>query len=153
MKIISHRGNLQGSFKETENSPDQIVHAIQFGFDVEVDVRMHQGNIYLGHDEPSYKISIEWLHLYKHYLWIHCKDLKSLEKLSTKFSKTFNFFWHQEDFYTLTSHGFVWVYPGQLCPRGAVKVIKGMPEVDQLGKDTVHGVCTDYPILLKEKGF
>ena len=153
MRIISHRGNLKGSFKEMENSPDQILDAIRFGFDVEVDVRMHQGHIYLGHDEPSFKTSFEWLSLYSRSLWIHCKDVESLEKLSSKFSKTFNFFWHQEDFYTLTSHGFVWVYPGHLCPRGSVKVIVGMPESEQLCEENLYGVCTDYPILLKQKSF
>ena len=38
MKIISHRGNLNGPNKNLENRLDTIEKAIQLGFDVEVDI-------------------------------------------------------------------------------------------------------------------
>ena len=43
--------------------------------------------------------------------------------------QNFNYFWHQEDDYTLTSEGYVWVYPGKplikkdLTINGLKKVI------------------------------
>ena len=55
MIFISHRGNLDGLNPDRENSPDYIDEAIKLGFDVEVDVRTKDGQLWLGHDEPQYK--------------------------------------------------------------------------------------------------
>lgn len=38
MKIISHRGNLNGPSPKTENTPEQIDFALKKGFDVEIDL-------------------------------------------------------------------------------------------------------------------
>ena len=38
MKVISHRGNLNGPNKQTENTIESIKTAINLGFDVEIDV-------------------------------------------------------------------------------------------------------------------
>ena len=38
MKLISHRGNLEGPNPERENHPDYIYEAIQAGYDVEIDI-------------------------------------------------------------------------------------------------------------------
>ena len=60
MKIISHRGNLNGVDSKNENKPETIVKALDLGFDVEIDIRVINGEIYLGHDEPQYKIDLEF---------------------------------------------------------------------------------------------
>lgn len=53
MKIISHRGNLNGPNKQTENTIESIKLAINLGFDVEIDVWYIDNILYLGHDSDS----------------------------------------------------------------------------------------------------
>ena len=43
MKLISHRGNLEGPNPERENHPDYIYGALQAGYDVEIDVWWVEG--------------------------------------------------------------------------------------------------------------
>ena len=38
MKLISHRGNLEGRKPELENNPEYIDEALSKGYDVEIDV-------------------------------------------------------------------------------------------------------------------
>ena len=59
MILISHRGNTEGCNEKKENSPDYIDNAISLGFDVEIDVRYLNGDLYLGHDLPQYKINLD----------------------------------------------------------------------------------------------
>ena len=40
MKIISHRGNLNGPSKELENNVSQIEQCLQMGYDVEIDFQV-----------------------------------------------------------------------------------------------------------------
>lgn len=47
MKIISHRGNLNGRNVFTENSVESINLALKHGFDVEIDVWYKNNNWYL----------------------------------------------------------------------------------------------------------
>ena len=47
MKIISHRGNLEGRIPEDENNPDYIHEAIESGFDVEIDLWLYENGFYL----------------------------------------------------------------------------------------------------------
>ena len=76
MKIISHRGNIRGAIPDHENRPSYIDCAMGSGYDVEIDLRVVDGELWLGHDEPQYKIEHSWLEPRKEFLWIHCKDLK-----------------------------------------------------------------------------
>ena len=47
MKIICHRGNLNGSESSLENKPEQIDRCINLGYDVEVDVRLNKNVFYI----------------------------------------------------------------------------------------------------------
>ena len=144
MKIISHRGNINGSDLSIENSPDQIDNCIGLGYDVEIDLRIIDNIFYLGHDTPDHVIEFEWLLKNKNNLWIHCKNLESLKHLS---DSDLNFFWHQSDDYTLTSKGYVWTYPGKDVISKSVIVMPEKISFDfsQLKEYDVYGVCTDYP--------
>lgn len=153
MKIIAHRGLLEGPNKDTENSPEQIAKAQSLGFDVEIDIWMVGGEFYLGHDEPTYKTSIELLE--SRGVWVHCKNLEALEFLSRK--QYINYFWHQNDDFTLTSHGFIWTYPGKKLTANSIEVL---PEWGKFDQDwfgnykkykniyTHYGVCTDYALKI-----
>ena len=128
MKLIAHRGNIFGPNPLEENNPEYIETAIADGYDVEIDVRWEDYQFYLGHDEPQYYVPMTWLVKRKDKLWIHCKDFKSLDIFSNN-TIDFNFFWHEEDKFTLTSKGYIWTYPGQSYCSNSVIV---MPEVFDL---------------------
>jgi hypothetical protein len=141
MKIISHRGNLNGPDKESENTPSQILLAIQKGFDVEIDFWSEDNRLFLGHDYPQHEIPIDFLRDNKDHLWIHCKNLEALESLKHFLSDS-NFFWHQSDDFTLTSNGYIWTYPGKQTTSNSV--IVDLEETPKVYKDC-FGICTDYP--------
>ena len=77
MKIISHRGNIRGPVPGRENAPSYIDCALGNGYDVEIDVRSVNGELWLGHDEPQYKITWNWIFHRQFNLWLHCKDLEA----------------------------------------------------------------------------
>jgi len=141
MKLISHRGNLNGPNLERENHPDYIFEAIQAGYDVEIDVWFKDGKFYLGHDEPQYLFPYDLLNGYYNKLWIHCKDMESLSNLNELDSNgsKLNYFSHENDLGVLTSRGYIW--SANLYKRG----ILVMPEIfnKEPNEDTL-GVCSDY---------
>jgi hypothetical protein len=139
MKIIAHRGNINGK-SDFENNPDMILYAIDRGFDVEIDLRVWNNKLFLGHDEPQYEINYEFLNKNKNFLWIHCKNFDAIEFVN---DTNLNYFWHQKDNYTITSKGYVWVYPKIKLPNNSICV---MPELGYSGTiNNCVGVCTDYP--------
>ena len=140
MLIISHRGNLNGRNPETENHPDQIIRAVDEGFDVEVDVWFKDDMWYFGHDEPTYEMAQSYFNNWKNKainkLWIHAKNLEAVEKLSLS---GMNWFWHENDKVTLTSKGYVWCFSGYETDGGI------MVDSGQKTDKKIFGVCTDNP--------
>jgi len=137
MKLIAHRGNLDGPSKE-ENKPEYIEKSISLGYDCEIDVRYIDETLYLGHDTPDYEIDLHFLLLHNKKLWIHCKNLQALDYL---LPLDLNLFWHQEDNYTLTSKGYIWCYPGMNTTKRSIIV---MPEWNNFSITESHGICSDY---------
>ena len=153
MKLIAHRANIDGPNSDTENSPDKIQECIEDGYDVEIDVRYDPKTerLWLGHDEPQYPLTWWWLAGRANYLWIHCKDITTLHAFSNGTSG-YNYFWHQNDDFTLTSKRYIWTYPGKPYTSRSVIV---MPEWNNLKWDTLkvtncYGVCSDH--IKKIKG-
>lgn len=148
MKIIAHRGNINGPNLEMENNPDYILNTISLGYDCEIDVRLINNNLYLGHDLPQYKINIDFLLKNQDKLWIHCKNMEALKFLINY--KELNIFWHESDQYTLTSKGYIWSYIGVKTTNNIICV---MPElidndyennvINQFKNEDIFGVCTD----------
>ena len=139
MKLISHRGNINGPNPAEENSPHNIELALSKGYDVEIDLRSIDNKLFLGHDGPQYLIDISFLK--KENLWIHCKNIEAL-----KFCKderiTNNYFWHQNDDVTITSNNFFWTYPGKTLTNHSIAV---MPEIENFSDiDSCYGICSDY---------
>jgi len=137
MKIISHRGNLNGCDPKTENTVDAIVSAIERGFDVEIDVWFLNNSFYLGHDSPCYKIDANFLT--NPVLWCHAKNKEALEKM---LDLKVHCFWHENDRMTITSRGIVWCYPSNYSRKG-VTVVFG-DKIIPIPKESI-GICTDYP--------
>ena len=64
MKLIAHRGNTNGARPDKENDPEYLLQAVDNGYDCEVDVQVDiNGNVWLGHDEPQYKVTKEFISL------------------------------------------------------------------------------------------
>jgi hypothetical protein len=139
MIYIAHRGNTNGKFESYENEPNYIDKAISDGFDVEVDVWMIEGVLYLGHDEPQYGITQHWLNERNSKLWIHCKNVEAMEWFNS--IGGFNYFWHQQDTVALTSMNIIWAYPGKQPIIGSIAV---MPEIHNDDLDSCIGICSDY---------
>lgn len=138
MILIAHRGNVDGPDPTDENKPDYVDHAISLGHDVEVDLWVISNKLYLGHDEPSYPININYLFDRSNRLWIHCKNIEALERLDTS---EFNYFWHDRDTVTITSQGYFWVYPGKQPVKKSIAVL---PEIFNDPINDCYGICTDY---------
>jgi len=132
---ISHRGYIDGPDKKLENNPISISKLLNKNIQVEIDVRYYKKSFYLGHDEPKYRIDKKYL-LDKG-LWCHAKDSKTLGKLR---EINCHYFWHQEDDYTITSKGFIWVYPGKDLLKGCIAVL---PENNYKNFSICYGICTD----------
>ena len=138
MILISHRGNIDGKIVERENHPDYIDEAIALGYDVEIDLWFIDGRTYLGHDEPQYEIDDCWLEERTDKLWVHCKNVESLNWIR---STILHYFWHEEDTLTLTSENYMWVYPGKQPIVGSIAV---MPELENDNVLLCTGICSDY---------
>jgi len=137
MKIISHRGNIEGPNIKTENHPDQIRLAISLGFDAEIDV-WRVGSLWmLGHDNPDYSIDESF---FNSNMWIHCKNFEAVSEMFKK-PRHFNFFWHENDKMTLTNKQVPWCYPGHYVENGITVSLDGPVSFPV----KVAGVCTDFP--------
>jgi hypothetical protein len=149
MKLISHRGNINGPDPLNENNPDYIEAAISMGFDVEVDIRHNDSNdtFYLGHDHSQYPVNWIWLAKNMNHLWIHCKNIEALYKF-THYTSGYNYFWHQEDNFTLTSKNYIWTYPGYPFTSKSVIVMPewcvSIDELKKLNTYDCYAICSDY---------
>ena len=144
--LIAHRGLLDGPSLEMENNPEVILEAIKHGFDCEVDLWVVGQDLFLGHDAPRYPIERDFI--IKEGLWVHAKNLDAMKFLRTT---NVNYFWHQNDDRVLTSHGFIWTYPGrELCDHS----IRVMPEWEtkdfsRLMDGKCYGICSDYVMRIR----
>lgn len=153
MKLIAHRGNINGSNPSDENKPEYIEEAIKRGFDVEIDIWfLHETKqFFLGHDKPEYFVQSSWLRKYNHKLWVHCKNIDALYKFSSNM-KRYNYFWHDKDRYTLTSKNYIWTYPNQEYTSRSVIVMPEIvsifsnweTEVNIVKNYNCYGICSDY---------
>ena len=148
MNIIAHRGNLNGpdSCPWLENHPDQIDVCIRLGYGVEVDLWCVGDALYLGHDGPTYEVSMDYLNERCDSLFIHTKNLPALRKL---IGSGLNYFWHQGDAFTLTSHCDIWTYPGQEVTDESIIVCESKDDLLKYCDSEARGICTDYPVYLE----
>jgi hypothetical protein len=153
MRIISHRGNLQGKNPERENHPDYIKESLAAGFECEVDIWYVDKEFYLGHDKPSYKIdeykTFEYSEILK--LWFHCKDIVTLYQLLYSGCDGYVFLHNLDDCAIAINSeqwSYLWTYPSKSLTNRSIAVL---PEWD-LNWDIheAHGVCTDFPLKYDE---
>lgn len=146
MIFISHRGNLNGVKPELENSPEYIDAAIDEGFDVEIDLRMKDGIPHLGHDEPQYPISWEWLWERREWLWVHVKEFAALDWMQTTHHMwAIRYFCHESDRYTLVSKNWIWSHDltNPMTKRCVIPLLS-KEQVESYNQTGFGAVCSDY---------
>jgi hypothetical protein len=141
MKLVSHRGNLNGKNPQLENTPEQILIALMGGFDVEIDLWVNDGNLLLGHDYGLYPIEESFL--YKKNLLIHCKNLSALlfcQELSWP-----NYFFQNEDLYAVSSDGWIISHSDAAFKKGTLLMLpeKYALKPSELKELKLFGVCSD----------
>ena len=149
MILIAPRGLLEGPDKSIENKPEQILKAIDAGFDVEIDLWVVNSEIWLGHDAPQYLVPASFIERHSLYLWIHAKNLAALRwLLDTKC----RYFWHENDQFTLTSNQKIWSFPTSELTAHSIQLL---PELADQALDNVnincYGVCSDYVVMIRER--
>ena len=145
MKLIAHRGNTCGARPERENSPKYIMEALEQGYEVEIDLRYdhYKDFLTLGHDRPIYRIDPNFLTLEG--LWIHCKSQSAFKYMLLKYPLGSdvvgpNYFWHENDKFTLTSHGYVWPFVNE-CVENCILNQTTNPLDTYL--ERYVGICSD----------
>lgn len=146
MKLIAHRGNINGKCSEKENRPDYIDEAIIQGYDVEIDVWFSDDCLWLGHDNPQYKISTDWLDERKDKLWIHCKNFYALSELIMH--PTLRVFFHETEDYTIIRNGLIWAHNLKEINDHCIIPLLSKEEVSKKPDVEVFGICSDYVGLL-----
>ena len=158
--IIAHRGLTNGPSKEDENKPKQIVENIISYPKVinEIDVWIND-QIFLGHNEPTYEVNLEFLQNYSNNLILHIKfinnnSINALDNLK-QILNCCHTFCHDDDEFTITSKHWVWSHPKNGLKENCIIV---MPEKFlnlESDKDLkllrkTKWVCTDYPLKMIE---
>jgi hypothetical protein len=141
MILISHRGNIDGPNPEKENHPDYLLDAQLKGYHIEIDIWYLDKTWVLGHDSPQYPIGGDIANKFNpETAWIHIKNPPALEEINT--SSKWNYFWHTDEDYVLTSKQFIWVYPNKFLLNKSICVL---PEDGFLGNiNRCSAICTDF---------
>ena len=153
MILISHRGNIDGKNIKKENDPLYLLDTLKKGYHIEVDIWYKKSIWYFGHDHAQYKIGNN--QKLKNFckkninkIWFHCKNVEALENMK---DTKYNYFWHDRDFYTITSKGFIWCFPGQKIIKKSVTLFpKKFKNISKIKKMNLFAICSDYVSLLSK---
>jgi hypothetical protein len=151
MICISHRGNVNGTNKELENSTKYIDQALDLGYHCEIDLRMKNDVPHLGHDTPDHSISKEWISDRISSLWIHVKEYGALIWLMDTLPNAI-FFCHESDRYTLVSNGIVWMHDMEnIATKKCVVPLLSLEQVENCKHMNFYGACSDFVEVLHDK--
>jgi len=139
-----------GPNHEAENTTNAIDDCIGRGYDVEIDVYVSAGTIWLGHDNRHNQVELEYLLARKDKLWVHAKNIVAAELLS---DTDLHWFWHDRDAMTITSKGVIWCHYAFI--KNGITILHTAREIDHLKPNingivpNIGGICTDYPTLAR----
>ena len=108
------------------------------GYDVEIDVRIIESNIFLGHDTPDHKVDLGFLKERERHLWCHAKNIEAFLFL---LDKEIHCFWQERDDYSLTSRGFLFTHSRITKPTKKSIIFSDIEPISVVG---AAGVCSDY---------
>jgi hypothetical protein len=145
MIYIAHRANIDGPNPDLENSPKYIEKALEKGFFVEIDVWFFDDEIFLGHDFPEYKTTLDFIDNPK--IFCHAKTPQTLEYL---IENNVHCFSHDQDECVLTSRNYIWTFPGKkltsksICvmPERYIDLDTELQSNDQI--KNCFGICSDF---------
>jgi len=148
IKLIAHRGNRYGTEIENENKPEYIDQAIQDGFYVEIDIWTEGEKVFLGHDEPKYEVTMQWLLERHDSVYLHAKNISSF--LYFKERTRFNTFYHTTEDFVVTSNGETIIRETSIVPDIFYpnNVIFTMPENAKVKLPIYRNVISDYAGLI-----
>lgn len=149
MRFIAHRGNIEGP-RNTENTKDYILSALNAGYDVEMDVTLRDDQLWLGHDTPQQVVDVNFLKNDK--FWVHCKSVKTFHYL---YNYGINCFFHKDDLMTVTSKGYIWLHSD--CSHiDLIPHCLSIANLTYLNKEVlkrfknIFGICSDYAKWFKD---
>jgi glycerophosphoryl diester phosphodiesterase len=146
MKLIAHRGNINGKINTRENTQLYIQEAIDKGYDVEVDVWYKDNKFWLGHDYPEIKTDLNWLLKRQDSLWVHCKNFKALTQL---IKTNLKLFYHEKEDYTIISNKCIWAHNLNNIDDKCIIPLLSKEDINNWKPKKVLGICSDYIELLK----
>jgi hypothetical protein len=145
MKLISHRGNIDGLLPGLENTCPYIQRAINSGYDVEVDVRLIGDKLFLGHDHPDHEVSFGWLIDRKDYLWVHAKNFGALSHL---IDQNLRVFYHQQEAHTIINNcNLIWSHDLSEANEKSIIPLLSQEDIANYYQDNgsdVAGICSDF---------
>jgi len=149
MIYIAHRGNIDQVIPSLENKPSYIDGAIVVGYDVEIDVRLIDNKLFLGHDTPDYEISLDWLLTRKDRLWVHTKNFAALSYLIDKDIRTF---YHQKENHTIINNcNLIWSHDLSEADSKSIIPLISMEDIARGPvRQDVYGICSDFVKLIKD---
>lgn len=142
MKLISHRGNVDGLHPELENHQSYIDKAISLGYDVEMDVRFIDGKLFLGHDTPDYEVTLQWLVDRNNYLWVHTKNFGALSHLIVHDLRVF---YHQKENHTIINNcNLIWSHELSEANERSIIPLLSLADIAAFNGTKVAGICSDF---------
>ncbi len=150
MKVYAHRANLDGP-GTGDNRREAIQECLRSGIGVEVDVWGIEGELWVGHDEPAWKLSDDLASSPD--VMCHAKNVEAVTVLRNKAAQ---FFCLDRDLFALCSNGLIWAnYGCEPTPWSVMcsPELVGAPEsIEQFWPRVAraYGVCTDFPRRYRE---
>lgn len=151
IKLISHRGNIESINPYLENTQSYIQSAIDLGYDVEIDVRRIDCDLFLGHDTPDQRAPLDWLLERKNNLWIHAKNFQALSYL---INCDLRVFYHQKENHTIINNcNLIWSHELSEADKNSIIPLLSVNDLMNFNFITtdVYGICSDFVSMLKDK--
>ena len=147
MKFIAHRGNTVGPQPSFENKIHYIREARDQGYQVEIDLQLVSGVLYLGHDDPQERFPLAWAE--SDDFFCHAKTPEAFGALLKLGANTF---YHENDPVTLTSRQLIWCFPGvhPVDPHAIWLSLQDIPLPDTALMSNIYGICGDYASVVDQ---
>ena len=139
---IAHRALTAGPDDEKENNIQTIRSRCEQGLSSEIDIWVHNGEFWIGHDAPREPVTLEFLT--SEFLWIHAKHGEAfykLQALSNEMGLGLRIFYHTQEHYALTTTGDTIILPGIADVPGFCYM---MPEMDTVIPTVAAKICSDF---------
>jgi hypothetical protein len=143
--LIAHRGNINGKNPNLENTESYITDAVNSSYKVEIDVWVINKTLYLGHDDPIYKTSFEFLYENSTNLLVHCKNFNALEFfVNHPHSVKFRYFYHTFEECVLSSYGDIILHShANKFPKNSIYMLPEVLGINEQYLKNCSGICSD----------